>query len=266
MAQLTDPHLLADPRGHYRGISSYAQFRSCLRSVQSADPDLILLTGDLSQDETWAAYGLLRDQLATCDRPALVMAGNHDHPHLLRSCLGRCASVAPCGVAVGNWLVIGLDSHRSGCKVGCLSTGQLDWLASNLRAHPGPCLVALHHPPTVIGCPRMDPIALETPEHLLGLLQDFPQVKGVVFGHVHQAWQRQTPLPLMACPSTATQIPPVQPGFQSDAPGWRLLRLAADGRFHTQVVRIVNGEARPEEPLSQGSPGWFVPHQDVALA
>ncbi|MXW12374.1 MAG: 3',5'-cyclic-nucleotide phosphodiesterase [Synechococcus sp. SB0662_bin_45] len=255
VAQLTDPHLLADPRGRYRGINSYAQFQSCLRSVRSADPDLILLTGDLGQDETWSAYGLLRDQLATCDSPALVMAGNHDQPHLLRSCLRRQASVAPCGVAVGNWLVIGLDSHVAGRMGGRLSTAQLDWLASILRTHPGPCLVALHHPPTIIGCPRMDPIALETPEHFLSLLQSFPQVKGVVFGHVHQAWRQQAPLHLMACPSTAMQKSPAQPSAYPDAPGWRLLRLEVDGQLHTQVMRVVNGHATPEESLCPGSPG-----------
>lgn len=255
MAQLTDPHLLADPGGYYRGVNSHGQFRACLRSACSADPDLILLTGDLGQDETWAAYGLLRDQLATCDSPALVMAGNHDQPHLLRSCLRRHASVAPCGVAVGNWLVIGLDSHVAGCMGGRLSTAQLDWLVGTLRTHPGPCLVALHHPPTAIGSPRMDPIALEAPERLLSLLQDFPRVKGVVFGHVHQAWQHQAPLPLMACPSTAMQISPAQPTAHPDAPGWRLLRLEADGQLHTRVMRIVDGEARPEEPLWNGSPG-----------
>jgi len=255
VAQLTDPHLLADPRERYRGVDSYAQFQTCLRAVCRADPDLILLTGDLGQDETWAAYGRLRDQLATCDIPALVMAGNHDQPHLLRSCLRRHASVAPCGVAVGNWLVVGLNSHVAGCMGGRLSAAQLDWLASTLRTHPGPCLVTLHHPPTVIGSPRMDPIALETPEHLLSLVQDFSQVKGVVFGHVHQAWQHQTPLPLMACPSTAMQISPAQPSPYPDAPGWRLLRLEANGQLHSQVMRIVNGYATPEEPLHHGSPG-----------
>ena len=255
MAQLTDPHLLADPGGGYRGVNSHGQFQACLRAVCSGNPHLILLTGDLAQDETWAAYGLLRDQLAACGVPALVMAGNHDHPQLLRSCLGRHAAVAPCGVAVGNWLVIGLDSHRAGSMGGRLDVGQLDWLVNTLRSYPGPCLVALHHPPTAIGSPPMDPMALEEPERLLGLLQDCPQVKGVVFGHVHQAWRRQVPLPLMACPSTATQIAPTQPGAHPDAPGWRLLRLAADGRLHTQVMRLVHGQAIPAEPLTQASPG-----------
>ena len=255
VAQLTDPHLLADPGGRYRGINSFARFRSCLRSVCSIDPDLILLTGDLGQDETWAAYGLLRDQLATCGSPALVMAGNHDHPHLLRSCLGPQAWVAPCGVAVGNWLVVGLNSHVAGCKGGHISTAQLDWLAGILPTHPGPCLVALHHPPTIIGSLRMDPIALEAPGRLLSLLRSFPQVRGVVFGHVHQAWQQQTPLPLMACPSTALQISPAQPSAYPDAPGWRLLRLEANGRLHTQVMRIVNGQATPDKSLCPDSVG-----------
>ena len=255
MAQLTDPHLLADPRGRYRGVNSYDRFRSCLRSACSAKPDLVLLTGDLAQDETWGAYGLLREQLAACDSPALVMAGNHDQHRLLRSCLGRHALVAPCGVAVGNWLVIGLDSHVAGCMGGRLSAAQLGWLASTLRTHPGPCLVALHHPPAAIGCPRMDPIALAAPERFLRLLQDFPQVKGVVFGHVHQAWRQQGRPHLMACPSTAMQIASTQPSPHSDAPGWRLLRLEATGQLHTQVMRIVDGRTTPEGTLHSGSAG-----------
>ena len=242
MAQLTDPHLLADPQGYYRGRNSYGQFQRCLRSVRMAGPHLILLTGDLSQDETWAAYGLLRDQLVTCGCPVLAMAGNHDQPHFLRSCLGPHASVAPCHVSVGNWLVIGLDSHLAGCPHGRISTGQLDWLAATLGAHPGPCLVALHHPPIAIGCPSMDSMALREPEGLLDLLQEFPQVKGVVFGHVHQAWEQKVALPLMACPSTAMQIRPTQPSAHDHAPGWRLLQLEANGQLHGQVIRVLDGE------------------------
>jgi len=151
--------------------------------------------------------------------------------------------------------VVGLNSHVAGCKGGHISTAQLDWLASTLSTHPGPCLVALHHPPTMIGSRRMDPIALETPGRLLNLLRNVPQVKGAVFGHVHQAWQQQAPLPLMACPSTAMQIAPAQPSAYPDAPGWRLLRLAANGGLHTQVMRIVNGQTTPEKSLCPGLSG-----------
>ena len=168
----------------------------------------------------------------------MLLPGNHDHPQRLRSCLGRHALVAPCRTAVGNWTVIGLDTHLAGQAGGALGPEQLHWLATTLATCGGPCLVATHHPPVPIGCSRMDAMDLMEPHRFLQLLARFPQVKGVLFGHVHQAWDSQTPLRLLACPSTLLQFGPVQPCGNAHQPGWRLLQLRGDGHLATQVVRL----------------------------
>jgi Icc protein len=255
--QLSDPHLLADPLGLCRGRQPLACLRhgldQALAQLQPQAIDLLLLTGDLCQDESWGGYARLRDLLA--DRspaPVALLAGNHDRPPLLQAALGRQAWIAPAAVPLGAWTVLLLDSHRPGCVGGWIDSAQLAWLEGQLGAGGGPVLVALHHPPVAIGAPALDGIGLRQPGPLLELLRASPRVRGVVFGHIHQHWlgaisrattapalQAGGSLPLWGCPSTLAPFEAVQPCplGHADWPGGRLLELAADGEISTHLLR-----------------------------
>ena len=252
--QLSDPHLLADPQGRCRGRLALAcldhGWRQALAQLGSA-PDLLLISGDLCQDESWGGYGRLREWLAEVVAPlgipAALLPGNHDHPFLLRAALGRSAALAPAAVPLGPWTLLLLSSHRPGAVAGWLETGQLDWLRQQLAQAPGPALVALHHPPVAIGGDSpLDAIALQAPQALLELLLAQPRVRGLVFGHIHQHWQGQlarpageAPLLLWGCPSTLAAFSAVQPCplGRPHWPGGRLLELGAAGAIHTRLLR-----------------------------
>jgi Icc protein len=66
-------------------------------------------------------------------------------------------------------------------------------------------------------------------------------VRGVLFGHVHQAldthWQG---VRMIATPSTCSQFKPLSDDFAVDnePPAWRTLALHADGRLDTQLRRV----------------------------
>jgi len=249
--QLSDPHLLADPQGLYRGRQPLACLRhgldQALAQLQPRGIDLLLLTGDLCQDESWGGYARLRDLLAErCPAPVALLAGNHDRPQLLQAALGRQAWIAPAAVAMGPWTLLLLNSHRPGSVAGWIEPGQLAWLAGQLGGGGGPVLVALHHPPVAIGAPDLDCIGLQQAASLLELLRASPRVRGVVFGHIHQHWSgsssRAPALPLWGCPSTLAAFAAVQPCplGQPDWPGGRLLELAADGadgEISTRLLR-----------------------------
>lgn len=264
LLQLSDPHLLADPAGRHHGVAALPQLAHGLEqalaqlSAWGEPPHALLLSGDLCQDESWGGYcalaQLLRRPAVAALGPALLLAGNHDHPQLLRAALGRQARIAPgiwpLGGAAG-WSLLALDSHCSGREGGRLDAGQWRWLEQGLQAHEaaaaagaaGPLLVALHHPPLPIGDPLFDAIALEQGERLLALLARSPRVRGVVFGHVHQHWQGALPgrpeVPLLGCPSTLCSFPAVQPcplGRPRD-PGARLLTLGAQGEIRHRLLR-----------------------------
>ena len=97
--QLSDPHLLADPRGLCRGRPALGCLRhgwsEALRQ-RGQRPDLLLISGDLCQDESLGGYVRLREWLEQAVLPlgvaVALLPGNHDHPGLLRCAL----SVAPC--------------------------------------------------------------------------------------------------------------------------------------------------------------------------
>jgi Icc protein len=87
----------------------------------------------------------------------------------------------------------------------------------------------------------MEPIGLRNPEALFSVLERFPQAKALLWGHVHQDFDRtRDGLRLMASPSTCIQFAPNSEDFALDAlaPGYRWLRLHDDGQLETGVSRV----------------------------
>ena len=250
LLQLSDPHLLADPRGRYRQREPLRQLEAALAEAAHVPHDLLLISGDLCQDETWQGYVRLRELLErrAVPAPVALLPGNHDHPALLRAALGRTALIAPAVVEHGGCRLVLLDSHRAGCTGGWLGPRQLSWLGRQLGLAPDvPTVVALHHPPLPIGDAGMDAIGLHDGPALLERLSLVPGLRAVLFGHVHQHWQgwmpdRAAPLEpamLLGCPSTLCPFGPVQPcplGRPAD-PGGRWLELAAPGALEQRLLR-----------------------------
>jgi Icc protein len=253
--QLSDPHLLADPRGRYRGVEALAQlrhgWRQALTQLAGEPPDLLLLSGDLCQDESWGGYvrlhAFLEQSVAPLGIPIALLPGNHDHLGLLRAALGRSAAIAPALLPLGPWQLLLLSSHRPGAVAGWIEPRQQAWLEAQLQRGFGPVLVALHHPPLPLGGGTfLDALALQQPQRLLAPLLASPRVRGVVFGHIHQHWQGSLerpgggpPLPLWGCPSTLAQFEAVQPCplGRPDWPGGRLLGLGVGGEISTRLLR-----------------------------
>lgn len=250
LLQLSDPHLLADPGGCCRGRLPWQQLRHgaltalAQARAQGEPVDLLLISGDLCHDESWCGYVLLRDLLSELGVPAALVPGNHDHPQLLRAVLARHCAVAPALLPLQGVDLVLLDSHRSGSDAGWLGAKQLAWLTGVL-AHRRrvPLLVALHHPPVPIGDPGFDAMALVDAPELWRVLQDEPQLRAVLFGHIHQHWQGLVPgrpqVTLLGCPSSLRAFGPVQPcplGRPQD-PGGRLLDCSPSGVLQQRLLR-----------------------------
>ena len=82
-----------------------------LRVVQLSDLDLILATGDLSQDGSYESYQRLAKTLSGFRAPIYWLEGNHDKPApMLRALRGQDNRVSPCVADIGNWTLVLLDS------------------------------------------------------------------------------------------------------------------------------------------------------------
>jgi Icc protein len=246
VVQLTDLHLLGDTDARLRGVDTGATCRSVLAAVRRdlARADLLLLTGDIAERGEAAAYARLHRDLDALGADGLVHAlpGNHDDPARLAEQFHATGEARVTALEHGNWQLLLLDSSVPEHSAGHLDRHQLEWLESRLATAPRRhALVVLHHPPLPIGSPWLDAIALDNGPLLLELLERHQNVRGVLFGHVHQVFEkRRRGVRHFATPSTCVQFVPQTENPEVDplAPGWRTLELWQDGRIRTRVRRV----------------------------
>lgn len=246
IAQITDTHLFADEQQTSKGFPTWDSLQAVLARVRSLSdpPDVLLLTGDLSQDETLESYAQLRRAIAPLQIPTYWLPGNHDQqPALMSQHLSTAPFSQQKRFQHDNWTVLLLNSTVTGAVHGSLPPDRLIWLEQALSTlETDFALVTLHHPPVSIGSSWMDAIGLDNKEEFQAIVHRFPQVKGVVFGHIHQELDCTVgSIRYLATPSTCVQFQPNSDVFAIDGdrpPGFRLLRLQPDGGFDTWIERV----------------------------
>ncbi len=244
LAQLTDMHLYADATAIKREVCTRASFEAVVAAIRRDGPTLnaVLATGDIAEDESVGAYEGFRDALADAGAPVLCLPGNHDDPALMQTLLNDGTFRYLGAHRFGRWTVVLLDSRVAGRVGGALSNGQLDALDIVLRRHADRhALVCLHHPPVSMQSAWLDTIGLADADRLWSVLDRHEHVRGVLWGHAHQALDsRRGDVHLMCTPSTGRQFAPRLDDFDVDdrPPAWRHLALGDDGAIDTRVVWV----------------------------
>ncbi len=244
LLHITDSHLHAAAQSRMRGVRTADTFAAVMdHAMQHADPpDAILATGDLVQDETRAGYERLRDTLAPLGLPVYCVPGNHDAPTAMAEILsGEPFQI--CGEVVrDNWCLILLNSYTLGDDGGRLAKTEIARLRQILvDTQADHCLVCVHHHPVPMGSRWLDGVALRNGDEMLEIIDAAAQVRGVLWGHVHQASDRQRQnVRMMSTPSTCVQWLPNSDSFAVDSrpPGYRWLDLNENGRIDSRVVWI----------------------------
>lgn len=209
--------------------------------------ELLLLTGDLSQDESIASYEWLKSMMLDLAAPVYALPGNHDERSHMLATFGNQIELAS-NIELSHWRIYLLDSTVPGKTGGLLAQNELDRLQEDLQRHPvTPSLVALHHHPVAIGSAWMDRLGLHNSNDLNSILHQHKQVKGVLFGHIHQEFlQRTGDILYLGTPSTCIQFKPGSRIYAVDdlPPAYRVLNLHADGMFDTHI-EYVTGALNP---------------------
>jgi Icc protein len=247
LVQLSDLHVRAGAgdRGAARRLEHAVRRVAALQPR----PDAVLLSGDLVDVPSAAAYELVRELLAPLGLPVYAVPGNHDDRDLLRASFapGPAAPGAPVRFAVscGPLRVLGCDSSRAGREDGALGEEQLGWLEKLLGEQPlAPTLLLLHHPPVLTGVRAMDAIALIAADRvaLEGLLERHRQVRTITCGHVHTTMSTAfAGRPLVICPSTNSALrldlrPSDElPFATSDEPLGYAVHTFVDGRLLSHI-------------------------------
>jgi len=241
--QFSDLHLLSQPCDTLTGINTEESFRLIINTARKLywPPDLILLTGDLSQDPEPATYERLRHHLDALSLPCYCLPGNHDKPIMHQVLNGEKVSCTT-QIHIGNWQIICLDSTIPNAEGGFLSDSALQTLIGYLDRFPSKnVLIALHHHPIRIGCTWLDTMVLKNGDELFSVLRDYPRVKAIVCGHIHQEMDYiHHNIRLLGTPSTCFQFKPYASEFALDnkSAGFRPLKLYPNGSIETWIERL----------------------------
>ena len=225
-----------------RGVKTYDTFCAVIERAMAhpTPPDAIVATGDLVQDETRAGYERFRDALADWGPPIYCLPGNHDAPETMAAVLADPPFQVGGTARHDNWSLILLNSHFPGDDGGRLSRSELQFLEQSLANDPAEhALICVHHQPVPMGSRWLDGVGLRNADELLDVVDRFTHVRGILWGHVHQASDRhRKSVRLMSTPSTCSQFLPNSDDFALDKrpPGFRWLELRASGTIDTEVV------------------------------
>jgi Icc protein len=230
--QLSDTHLVQNEPSSEDPTSPDAGVRRTVAALGDRRPDLVLLTGDLTDDGSVAGCRRLRGLVEHLGAPILATPGNHDLPASVAEVFGPIGSAE-----VGRWRVITVDTVIPGHDDGAVDVEALRTRLDAVDARP--TLIALHHPP--FSPSTLEMFHLDGSTELIETCAARPHVRGIVSGHLHEAFQQSAGgVAILGCPSTWYAIVHEGDTYRLDADGLvgaTVLELGDDGSLACERVR-----------------------------
>lgn len=248
LVQVTDTHLTGSADGALLGMNTEQSARSVIDAAKrSGVIDCFLITGDIAADEQPAAYSQLESLLGT-DTPSLWLPGNHDD---IRASCESYETHLRRRLRTPSWDVLMLETQVQGEVGGFLSASEMDALASAVETAAKDnkyLLIATHHPLRSMSSAWLDEQSVRNATEALAMLTPYGERSLIISGHVHQESDSVVSgVRMLTTPSTCVQFAPKSADFALDdlPPGYRSLRLNADGSVQTEVVRVSDENNRP---------------------
>ncbi len=177
VAQISDSHLKRDAGSG--DASPDEMLRRAVALVADTNPDVLLLTGDIADDGSTAAYHRVATAVSVLGVPVLATSGNHDAPANVVATFDDVDEIS-----IGGWRIFLVDT-----TIPVTEWGRIDVPALLQRLGPAdgpPTVLALHHPPiTTSTHPWM---RLEGADELVAALSARADVRVVLSGHLHEAF------------------------------------------------------------------------------
>ncbi|MCX2524721.1 metallophosphoesterase family protein [Larsenimonas rhizosphaerae] len=236
LVQLTDCHLSADPAALYRQGYATPQLERVIDAAMARRPDMVIVTGDISNDDSPASYHQAVARLDRFQCPWFWLPGNHDNVQIMNDIRPMIPALD-----LGERRLLMLNTQLPGDVAGRVGETQLDELERELQSSDQPTFIAMHHPPVPVGSSWMDALSLEDEAALWHILSMHPHVEMILCGHVHHAFSTWCQnIRVCATPATSDQFLPGSDTFQLDSasrPGFRVVDARGDN-VTTWVERV----------------------------
>lgn len=242
LVHITDCHLTAADWERVGGVDTGATLAAVLEDMENhaPPPDLIVATGDLSQDGSPGSYRRFAELLGRVGAPVYCLGGNHDAGDAMLAVLLRHGLHMERVLRTGAWFIHLLPTSLAGREEGRAQAAELEALDTALRANRDKhALICLHHHPVPVGGPWGAGVGIENPEDLFRVADGHTNVRCLLWGHVHRSFQAEREgVQLLATPATSFAVIADARGYPAIGParpGYRRLTLHDDGTIESEV-------------------------------
>jgi len=208
--QITDTHLFANKAQLLQGHCTYQNLSDTIDYLlASAEiPHFVLLTGDISQDESPESYQFTRVQLERLNLPVYWIHGNHDDEAKVKPIFDASPNLKQLKHLVTPfWDFIAINTCRRGSDDGYLEENELVhfWLKVEIaKSNNKNIVVVMHHHPHPVATPLVDVCMLQKADDFLTQIKQRSEIKLIICGHVHGNYQiSYGDLMIEACPATS---------------------------------------------------------------
>lgn len=169
-------------------------FERVLTWLADLQPDILVLTGDLTDGGWREGYQQIAERLERQNYPSLILPGNSDDRRLMQMIWARpgwCPDALTPALHfshdMGGLRLIGLDSTVDRQDYGSVN-GHLEWLDKQLNdAGNSPALLFMHHHVFESGIPTLDESMCRGIDLLETLIKNAPaRLLAIAAGHVHR--------------------------------------------------------------------------------
>ena len=255
IAQISDIHI-RDHLGMFGELVDTSKtLEKAIKLLNDLDPqpDVVLATGDLTDDGTKEQYSQFLEIISPLNAPLLPLPGNHDdYSEFLNAFSSKLPDGMPknhCSYVIENFPVrlIALDTSLPGQHDALFSADHELWLSKVLsQENDKPTLIFTHFPPFETGINFMDLSGLKSADRLEKIIRKNPQVKLIVAGHLHRPIQTSFASTMISvCPSTGNQLKldlnPKNGSAVDEPPGFQL-HIWKNDRFVTHTGIIWDGK------------------------
>lgn len=258
IAQISDTHLFADKHALHCGANVYQNLIDVFNHITSVEqPDVIIFTGDLTQDHTDDSYQQFVDIVKQLNitLPIHYIAGNHDEFLQLNSSF-TCSPFNSSKVITNDYWQVLLINSKSETPAGYVSSDTLTWIDNQVDSDKQQ-VVMMHHHPIDVGY-SIDKHGLENKEVFWNAIEKHASIKLIACGHVHNDLsllpeKTGYSIPLFACPATSIQFDQTKnkSACNGQGAGYRIFELLDDKSFITRTHFI--GSVKQESSINKKS-------------
>lgn len=244
--QISDLNIGEKGDDHPERLKMADNLLECIKHINqlTPQPDLLLITGNITHDGAPASAIHAREMLDTLNCPYKLVCGPQDDRRTTlavfdHACANEVGGVVSYMVEGFELRMIGLDSLGHNGTGGHICQKRLHWVNDRLAENPDqPTLIFMHHPPMKLGMPAVDADGFNNAEVFGQLVKYYSNIKGILCGHInfacHAGWNETM---VSSAPSMGME-PALDVAVGGKAPAYNLHHFTQDGDLISRTVYL----------------------------